>query len=363
MRSSLSALRCENQIIPLRSAVPGRSSPLYGAGRCSLLCGAGAILSALRCRGDPLRSAMPGQYHPSPLCGAGVIPSLSARRCRGDPLSSVMPGQDHQTPLCGAGTRSSLSALRCHDQIIPLRSAVWGDPIPLHSAVPGQDHPSPLCGAGAIISALWCRGDPLRSAVRGDPLRSAVPERGHPSPLCGVRTRSSHSALRCGAIPSLSTRRCRDKTIPLHSAVPGRSSQLCGVGAILSALRCGAILSALRCRNEVIPLRSAVSGPDHPTPLSGAGRSHPSPLGGAGTRPSLFILRCRRDPLSSAVPGRSSQLCGAGAILSALWCRGDPLRSAVPERGHPTPLGGAGTRPSLSTLRCGGDPLSSVVPG
>ena len=172
-----------------------------------------------------------------------------------------------------------------------------------------------LCGARNILSALRCRGKTIH-------LSSAMPEQGHPSPLCGVGTRSSHSALRG-----------RGNPISLHSA----------------------ILSALWCRNEVIPLRSAVSGPDHPTPLCEA-----------GAIPSLSTRRCRGDPLRSAVPGRShpSPLGGAGAILSALWCRNEviPLRSAVSGPDHRTPLCDAGAIPSLSTRRCRGHPLRSVVP-
>ena len=96
---------------------------------------------------------MPGRS--SQLRGVGAI--HSALRCRGDSLRSTVPGQDHPSPLCDAGTRSSLSALRYQDQIIPLRSPVRGDPIPLHSAVPGR--PS--------LFTLRCRRDPLSSAVSG----------------------------------------------------------------------------------------------------------------------------------------------------------------------------------------------------
>ena len=162
---------------------------------------------------------------------------------------------------------------------------------------------------GPSLSTLLCRCDPI-------PLRSTVSGRFNPSSFGGTRARPSLSYLRCWGHPS--PRYC--------------------VGAIPS-------LSALRYRDVSIPLRSAVLGRDHPSPICGAGaiplhatvsvRSHPSPLYGIGTIPS---------PLRSAVLGRDhpSPVCGAGAI---------PLHAAVSVRSHPSPLYGIGTIPSLSVRR------------
>ena len=130
-----------------------------------------ASLSALRCRGDPipLRSALPGWSHPSPLYGIGTIPPLSAMRCRGETilLRFAVSGWDYPSPLYGVGTIPSLSAMRSRGETILLRFTVSG-----------RSHPSPLYGAGSIpsLSALWCRGDPI-------PLRSALPGRSHSSSL------------------------------------------------------------------------------------------------------------------------------------------------------------------------------------
>ena len=48
-----------------------------------------------------LRFAVSGRSHPSPLYGAGSIPSLSALWCRGDPipLHSALPGRSHSSSL------------------------------------------------------------------------------------------------------------------------------------------------------------------------------------------------------------------------------------------------------------------------
>ena len=91
----------------------------------------------MRSRGETilLRFAVSGRSHPSPLYGAGSIPSLSALWCRGYPipLRSALPGRSHPSPLYGDGSISSLSALWCR-----------GDPIPLRSALPGRSHSSSL---------------------------------------------------------------------------------------------------------------------------------------------------------------------------------------------------------------------------
>ena len=115
----------------------------------------------------PFNHLMKNNFHLLPK--VPHLPSLSALRCRGDPipLRSALQGRSHSSPLYGIGTIPPLSAMRCRGETILLRFAVSG-----------RSHPSPLYGAGSIpsLSALWCRGDPI-------PLRSALPGRSHSSSL------------------------------------------------------------------------------------------------------------------------------------------------------------------------------------
>ena len=152
----------------------------------------------------------------------------------------------------------------------------------------------------------------------------------------------------CWYPKSLFTLRRRDNPIPLRSAVTGRDhpSTLCGAGVWPS-------LYALRCWGVTIPLCSEVRGPSlstlrcHPSsffalrcwgvtiplccqvrgPSLSNLRCHPSSLCGAGARPSIYALRCWVHP---------SPLCGA-----------IHLHSAMSVRSNPSPLYGIGTFPSL----------------
>ena len=228
---SLSTLLCRCDPIPLRSTVSGRFNPSpFGGTR------ARPSLSYLRCWG-----------YPSPRYCVGAIPSLSALRYRdvSIPLRSAVLGRDHPSPVCGAGAIPLHSAVSVRSHPSPLYGI--GTIPSLRSAVLGRDHPSPLCGVGAIpsLSALRYRDDSIPSpfgGIRARPSLSGLRCWGHPSPRCGVDT-----------IPSLSALRYRDDSIPLRSAVLGRDhpSPICGAGAI--------------------PLHATVSVRSHPSPLYGIG--------------------------------------------------------------------------------------------
>ena len=248
-------------------------------------------LSALRRRGDPipLRSALPGRSHPSPLYGIGTIPPLSAMRCRGETilLRFAVSGWDYPFPLYGVRTIPSLSAMRRRGETILLRFAVSG-----------RSHPSPLYGAGSIpsLSALWCRGDPI-------PLRCALPGRSHSSSLyhdneidggqkmCGLCAKSykRNAIERQGIYQLLISIICNDMIMKwikrsfIHQTKMWPFNHLRKKNFhLLPKVPHLPSLSALRCRGDPIPLRSALPR-----------RSHPSPLYGIGTIPLLSAMRCR----------------------------------------------------------------------